>query len=54
MGKVFKELNKLSDDEIITCFKEIKQFLSAKLIAKSTEYSELAEKFIELSNEVTK
>jgi len=54
MDKVFKELNKIPDEEIIERFREIKQFLSQKLIAKSTEYSELAEKFIELSNSVNK
>jgi len=54
LDKVYKELDKLPHEEIVPTYQLIKQFLSAKLLSKSTEYSELAEKFIEMSNEVTK
>jgi len=52
--KIFKELDKLEGEPLMVLVDKIKQFASAKLLAKSAEYSELAEKFQSLSESVNK
>ena len=54
LPKIYKEIEKSTEEELPELFSQIKSFVSAKLLAKSEEYAELAEKFIQFSNDVKK